>query len=95
MSTVPITPFYAEGRHVPLVDQTPAELVERARSEDVSFVIINERSLKNMSLRQLLDERNQYPGLRLVHTVTEAPGHKILVYEVISAEQVTPQEPNR
>ena len=86
MSTVPVAAFYAEGRHVLLVDETPAQLVARARREKVSYVIINERNLKHMSLRSLLDEKNQLPGIQLVHSVAEYPGHKILVYALTNAE---------
>lgn len=92
MSTVPVAAFYAGGRHVLLIDQTPAELVERARREQARYVIINERNLKHMSLRTLLDEQNQYPGLRLAQRTAESPGHRILVYELTGAEQATPQE---
>jgi 4-amino-4-deoxy-L-arabinose transferase-like glycosyltransferase len=81
MSTVPITAFYAGGRHVFLVEETPAALVERMRRERVDYLIINEREVKHMNLlRPLLDERGVHPGLRLFHSLAEAPGHKIVVY---------------
>lgn len=89
MSTVPVAAFYAKGRHVMLVDQTPQELVESARRADARYVIINERNVKWMILRTLLDEQNQPTGLRLAHIVAEYPGHRILVYEPTDAAQQT------
>lgn len=81
MSVVPVAAFYAGGRHVALKDETPEAMVERARREGVAYVIINERNVKRMNLRALLDERAQHPaGLRLAHSLALAPDHKILVY---------------
>lgn len=80
MSTVPVAAFYAGGRHVALADEDYAAFVERARREGVDYVVINERNLKHMRLRQLLDDESPHDGLRLVHRIDEAQGHKILVY---------------
>jgi hypothetical protein len=82
MSTVPVAAFYAGGRHVPLVDEDYAAFVARARREGVAYVVVNERNVKRMSLRYLLDEASPHPGLRLAHSVAVSPGHKILVYAV-------------
>ena len=91
MSAVPVAAFYAGGRHVPLVEETPAALVERMRRERVDYLIVNEREVKHMSLlRSLLDERGRHPGLRLSHSLAEAPGHKVLVYAPEESEQSAP-----
>lgn len=80
MSTVPVAAFYAGGRHVPLIDEAYATLIERARRERVDYIIVNERNVKNMSLRTLLDEQTRHTELRRAHSLAEAPGHKIVVY---------------
>ncbi|HMF54805.1 MAG TPA: glycosyltransferase family 39 protein [Pyrinomonadaceae bacterium] len=82
MSTVPITAFYAEGRHVPLVDEDYAALIARARRERVDYLIVNERDFRYMSLRALLDDQSLHTGLRLAFDFAQSPGHKILVYAV-------------
>jgi hypothetical protein len=82
MSTVPIPSHYAEGRYVALIDEDYAAMIERARRERVRYIVVNERDFKylNQSLRPLLDEQNNPPGLRRVYHSAESPGHKILVY---------------
>lgn len=85
MSTVPVAAFYAGGRHVPLVDEAYATLIERARHERVDYIIVNERNVKNMSLRTLLDEHVQRPELRPAHSLANAPGHKVLVYALTNS----------
>ena len=82
MSAAPVAAFYARGRHVPLVVEDYAAFVGRARREGVDYVVVNERSVWRMSLSPLLDERGPHPGLRLAHSLTVAPGHKIVVYAV-------------
>ncbi|HEX8473055.1 MAG TPA: glycosyltransferase family 39 protein [Pyrinomonadaceae bacterium] len=89
MSTVPVAAFYAEGRHVALTDEGLVKLVERARRERVDYIIINERNVKHMSLRTLLDEQGQHAELRLAHSITDAPGHKILVYALTGGAGLT------
>ncbi|MDT7602537.1 MAG: hypothetical protein QOF61_534, partial [Acidobacteriota bacterium] len=85
MATAPVAVFYAGGEYVALAAQEDyAAFVERARRERADFIIANERSLSNTSLRVLLDAQAEHPGLRLVHEVREAPGHKMLVYTVES-----------
>ena len=90
MSTVPVAAFYARGRHVELLDEDYATLIARARREGVGYLVVNERDFRYMSLRFLLDDENIHPGLRLVHSMVEAPGHKILVYAVDEDEQSLP-----
>ena len=85
MSTVRVAAFYTGGRHVALADEEIPLLVERARREGVEYVIINERNVKHMGLRRLLDEQSEHAGLRLAHSLTEAPGHRILIYELVGA----------
>jgi hypothetical protein len=80
MATEPIAAFYAGGQYVALADEDYDSFVARARRERADFVIANERSLKNTPLSSLLDEEAQHPGLRLVHAIREATGHKMLVY---------------
>lgn len=82
MSTVPITAFYAEGRHVALVDEDYAALIERSRRERVNYLIVNERDFRYMSLGALLDGQSQHPGLRLAFDFAESTGHRVLVYAV-------------
>ena len=82
MSTVPIVAFYAGARHLTLADFEYAGFAERARREGAQFVIANERELKGSGLRPLLDEGAAHAGLRLVHRVELARGHKVLVYAV-------------
>ncbi|HYN85108.1 MAG TPA: glycosyltransferase family 39 protein [Pyrinomonadaceae bacterium] len=84
MSTAPVAAFYAGGRHVALVDEETAELVERARREGVSYVVINERGVKETRLRRLLDPAQAPPALRLAHGLAESPEHRILVYTLAS-----------
>jgi hypothetical protein len=86
MSTVPIAAFYAGGRHVELTDEDYDSLVARARREGASYLIVNERDFRRMRLRFLLDEQSIHPELRLVHSIEEAPGHKVLVYAVDEAD---------
>lgn len=80
MSAVPVATFYAGGRHVALADEDYAGFVERARRERVDYVVIDERSVKQTRLRGLLDSGQAPPELRLVHSLAESPGHRILVY---------------
>jgi hypothetical protein len=87
MSTVPVASFYATGRHVELLDEDYATLIARARREGVGYLVVNERDFKNMSLRFLLDDESIHPGLRLVHSIADAPGHRILVYAVDESEE--------
>ena len=82
MAAVPVAAFYARGRHVPLLDEDYAAFVARARREGVTHVVVNERNVRHMALRSLLDELSPHPGLRLAHSLTAAPGHRVLVYEV-------------
>jgi 4-amino-4-deoxy-L-arabinose transferase-like glycosyltransferase len=82
MATVPVAAFYAQGRHVALTDEGYEKLVERARREGVDYVVVNERNVKQMSLRTLLDEQVRHDELRLAHTLADAPGHRILVYKL-------------
>ena len=89
MSTVPVTAFYAGAEHVTLEDEEYAAFVERARRERVDYVIINERNLKHMRLRTLLDEESGHEGLRLVHRLVEAPGHRVLVYTLADSAEGT------
>ncbi len=92
MSTVPVASFYAGGRHVVLTDEEYAALIARARHERVNYLVVNERNFKFMRLGFLLDENKVHPGLRLVHTITEAPGHRILIYAVDEGEQSASQK---
>ncbi len=93
MATVPVAAFYARGRHVTLLDEDYAAFIERARREGVGHVVVNEREFKNMKrLRTLLEEAGEHPGLRLAYSITEAPGHKILVYAVEGAAPDKPRE---
>ena len=86
MSTAPVAAFYAGGRHVQLVEEDYAALVARARREGVAYVVVNERTVKRMNpLLPLLDGQAPHAGLRLAHTVADAPGHKILVYALDGA----------
>lgn len=87
MSTVPIPAFYAGGRHVELPDEDYATLIERARREGVGYLVINERDFRYMRLSFLLDNSSLHPGLRLVHSLEEAFGYKILIYAVDETEQ--------
>jgi 4-amino-4-deoxy-L-arabinose transferase-like glycosyltransferase len=87
MSTAPVAAFYAGGRHVQLVDEDYAALVARARRERVDYIVVNERNVKDMSLRALLDEGGPHPELRLAHSLADAPGHKILVYALADTAQ--------
>jgi 4-amino-4-deoxy-L-arabinose transferase-like glycosyltransferase len=80
MATAPVAAFYANGQYVAVADEDYDSFVARARRERADFVIANERSFKKISLRSLLDETAAHPGLRLVHKITDAPGHAILVY---------------
>lgn len=89
MSTVQVASFYARGRHVPLFEEDYSTLIARARREHVDYIIINERNVKHMSLRTLLDEQNQHTELRLAHSIFDAPGHKILVYALTNNEKDT------
>jgi hypothetical protein len=87
MATVPVAAFYARGRHVALLDEEYAAFIARARREGVRHVVVNERQFKNMlRLRPLLEEGGEHPGLRLAHSLAEAPGHKVLVYAVEGVE---------
>jgi 4-amino-4-deoxy-L-arabinose transferase-like glycosyltransferase len=90
MSTAPVTSFYTGGRHVALVDEDYEAFITRARREGVSYVIVNERDFRYMSLHALLDEQSIHPGLRRVYDFEESPEHKIVVYAVESAGQGTP-----
>lgn len=92
MSTVPIAAFYAKGRHVELIDEDYAMLVARARRERAGYLIVNERDFRNMRLRPLLDADGPHPGLSLVHSIAEAPGHMIRVYAVDAAERDAAQK---
>jgi hypothetical protein len=92
MSTVPVAAFYAGGRHVALIDEDYAALLARARREGVGYLVVNERNFRYMTLRFLLDEQSNHPGLHLVHSLVEAPGQKILVYAVDeTVESATPE----
>jgi 4-amino-4-deoxy-L-arabinose transferase-like glycosyltransferase len=82
MSTVPVAAFYANGRHVPLLDETYESFITRARRERVAYVVVNERNVKTMELRPLLDADAQHSGLRLAHSLALAPEHRILVYRL-------------
>jgi len=90
MSTVPIAAFYSGGRHVALIDEDYEALLARARREGAGYLVVNERDFRYMRLRFLLDEQSIHPGLRALHSIMEAPGHKILVYAVDQAEQGAP-----
>lgn len=90
MSTVPVAAFYANGRHVALIDEVYEALIARARREGVGYLVVNERDFRYMTLRFLLDEQSTHPGLSAVHSIIEAPGHKILVYAVDNAQQSVP-----
>lgn len=90
MSTVPVAAFYTNKRHVTLVDEDYDSLITRARHEGVGYLIVNERDFRYMTLRFLLDEQSIHPRLSAVHSITEAPGHKILVYAVDEARQSAP-----
>lgn len=92
MSTVPIAAFYAGGRHVALPDEDYAALLTRARRERVGYLLVNERNFKFMRLSFLLDEAGAHPGLRLVHLIAEAPGHKILIYALDENAQAAPDK---
>jgi 4-amino-4-deoxy-L-arabinose transferase-like glycosyltransferase len=85
MSTVPVAAFYAKGRPVELIDEDYAMLLARARREGVGYLIVNERDFRYMRLRPLLDADSAHPGLSLVHSIAEAPGHLIRVYAVNDA----------
>ena len=87
MATVPVAAYYAGGRYVELRDEDYAALVARARREGAGYLVVNERDFKYMRLSPLLDEGGTHPGLHLAHTLSEGPGHKILVYAVEDAEQ--------
>lgn len=91
MSTVPVAAFYARGRHVALKDEDYAAFIARARREGVSHVVVNEREFKHMRrLRSLLEAGVEHPGLRLAHNLSEAPGHRILVYALEDVAGVEP-----
>jgi 4-amino-4-deoxy-L-arabinose transferase-like glycosyltransferase len=94
MSTVPVAAFYAGGRHVKLADEDYAALISRARREGVKHVVVNERDFRHMRLRTLLEDGAEHPGLRLSHSLSEAPGHRVLVYAVEGIEDARdePQE---
>lgn len=80
MSTVPVPAFYAGGESIWLEDEGYDAFIERARRERADFVVVNQRDFKNMRLRSLLDEGAAHPGLRLVHRLSDVPGHEMLVY---------------
>jgi 4-amino-4-deoxy-L-arabinose transferase-like glycosyltransferase len=80
MATAPVAAFYAGGQYVTLAEEDYDSFVARARRERADFIIANERSLKNTPLRSLLDEGAGHPGLRVVHAISETPGHKMIVY---------------
>ncbi|HEX5708412.1 MAG TPA: glycosyltransferase family 39 protein, partial [Pyrinomonadaceae bacterium] len=84
MSTAPVAAFYARGRHVALADEELAKMLARARRERADYVIINERSVKHMRLKGLLDAAETPPELRLVHGLAESPEHRVLVYTLAS-----------
>jgi 4-amino-4-deoxy-L-arabinose transferase-like glycosyltransferase len=90
MSTVPVTSFYAGGRHVRVVDEDYEALTARARREGAAYVVVNERDFRYMSLRALLDGQSVHPGLRRVYDSSESPGHRIVVYAVEAAGPGTP-----
>lgn len=92
MSTVPIAAFYAGGRHVALRDEEYATLLARARREQVAYLLVNERNFKFMNLSFLLDEARIHPGLHLVQQITEAPGHKILIYALDETAEAAPDK---
>lgn len=92
MSTVPVAAFYASGRHVALLDEEYPTLITRARREGVGYLVVNERNFKFMRLSFLMDEKSVHPGLHLIHTIAEAPGHKILIYAVDETEQLAPDK---
>lgn len=91
MSTVPVTAFYAGGRHVALVDEDYEQFIKRARSAGAGYVVVNERDFRYMSLRPLLDDQNPHPGLRRVYDSAQSPEHRIVVYAVEAAGPVAPQ----
>jgi 4-amino-4-deoxy-L-arabinose transferase-like glycosyltransferase len=80
MSTVPVTAFYAGGRHVQLFNEDYQSLIARARKESVGYIIVNERDFRYLPLRALLDAESFHPGLRVVQKFADSPGHRILVY---------------
>lgn len=84
MSTVQVTAFYAGGRNVAVKgDEDYDALLGRARQEGARYVVVNERDFDEMkSLSALLDARAEHRGLRLAQEFAEAPGQRVLVYEV-------------
>jgi hypothetical protein len=84
MSTVQVAAFYAGGRNVAVNYEDDFDtLLARARSEGARYVVVNERDFRHMdSLRALLDARAAHAGLRLAREFAEAPGQRVLVYEV-------------
>jgi len=89
MSTVPVAAFYAGGRNVAVTYGDDFDtLLSRARGEGARFVVVNERDFRHMdSLRTLLDARAGHAGLRLAQEFAEAPGQRVLVYEVEGVER--------
>jgi hypothetical protein len=92
MSTVPVAAFYASGKHVALLDEEYGTLLTRARRERVGYLLVNERNFKFMRLSFLLDETRIHPGLHLIHTIAEAPGHKILIYALDEHGEAAPDK---
>jgi 4-amino-4-deoxy-L-arabinose transferase-like glycosyltransferase len=83
VSTAPVAAFYAGGRNVVLKGEDYDGLISLARREGAAYVVVSERDFRRTdTLGALLDARAQHRGLRLAREFTEAPGGRVLVYEV-------------
>lgn len=88
MATDPFTAFYAGRRHLYLPAEEYATVIEHARRQKVTYLVIDEAVLSRgrwgyneyAGLQFLLDEQSQHPELELVYKFDDLPDRKLLIF---------------
>jgi len=78
----PWAAFYAEGRHLFIPTAGRAESLEHAERSGADYLIVDERFQRDAPLGSLLDPTQAPENLSLVYENHEAPGYRVVVYEL-------------
>lgn len=77
-------PFYARGEHIPLKVKTPEELLPQAKKEGVDFIVISERTEKDLpGIKDWLAGAPNSPEVKEIYRDETRAGCQLVVYQII------------
>ncbi|MDQ3040794.1 MAG: glycosyltransferase family 39 protein [Acidobacteriota bacterium] len=82
MDSEPAVAFYAEEKHIFLPDEDFLKVLDYAKRQKVTYLVIAQRNLKNYRKFVIPNEHNFPQDLKLVYENEHELGHKTFVYQL-------------